>query len=93
MLSRVKVTAVSRRAYLKLARLRSPTAGLVAPNAFPPAPKPRGHAVRDDEEGMVMRYLDEIDETPTKFVRLIGDLCGILIYTGIVGLLVYAVLR
>jgi hypothetical protein len=42
---------------------------------------------------MVMRYLDETDETPTKFVRLIGDLCGILIYTGIVGLVLYAVLR
>jgi hypothetical protein len=42
---------------------------------------------------MVMRYLDETDETPTKFVRLIGDLCAILIYTGIVGLVLYAVLR
>jgi hypothetical protein len=42
---------------------------------------------------MVMRYLDETEEAPTKIVKLIGDLCGILIYTGIVGLLIYAVLR
>jgi hypothetical protein len=42
---------------------------------------------------MVMQYLDETDDAPTKFVRLMGDICGILIYTGIVGLLVYAVLR
>jgi hypothetical protein len=52
-----------------------------------------GHTVRDDEEGTVMRYLDETDEAPTRIVKLIGDLCGILIYTGIVGLLIYAVLR
>lgn len=61
------------------------------------APRPGlptlGHAVCDDEEGTVMRYLDETDEAPTRIVKLIGDLCGILIYTGIVGLLIYAVLR
>ncbi len=66
----------------------------MAPKAFTPRhPNLGATQVRGDEEGMVMRYLDETDETPTKFVRLIGDLCGILIYTGIVGLLLYAVLR
>jgi len=40
-----------------------------------------------------MRYLDETDEAATKIVKLIGDICGILIYTGIVGLLIYTVLR
>lgn len=65
----------------------------MAPKAFSPRHPNLGATQFVEEEGMVMRYLDETDETPTKFVRLIGDLCGILIYTGIVGLLLYAVLR
>ena len=40
-----------------------------------------------------MRYLKETDDVPTKIVKVIGDMCGILIYTGIVGLALYAVLR
>jgi|GraSoi2013_115cm_1033766.scaffolds.fasta_scaffold392054_2 hypothetical protein len=33
-----------------------------------------------------MRYLNETDEAPTKMVKVIGDMCGIVIYTAIVGL-------
>jgi hypothetical protein len=40
-----------------------------------------------------MRYLDETDDVPTKIVKMIGDLCGIIIYTVIVGLVLYAVLH
>jgi predicted signal transduction protein with EAL and GGDEF domain len=65
----------------------------VARTVLSPGHPTWGHAVGDDEEGTVMRYLDETDEAPTRIVKLIGDLCGILIYTGIVGLLIYAVLR
>jgi hypothetical protein len=59
----------------------------------PPGTPTSGHGVGDDKEGMVMRYLDETDEGATKIVKLIGDICGVLIYTGIVGLLIYTVLR
>jgi hypothetical protein len=62
----------------------------MVPSARTPQRRPRS---RDDEEGTVMQHLDETDEAPTRIVKLIGDLCGILIYTGIVGLLLYAVLR
>ncbi len=39
------------------------------------------------------RYLDEIDDAPTKIVKAIGDVCAMLVYTGIIGLLLYAALR
>jgi hypothetical protein len=42
---------------------------------------------------MVMRDLSETDDVPTKIVKAIGDMCGMLIYTVIVGLVPYAVLR
>jgi hypothetical protein len=42
---------------------------------------------------MVMRYLDETDDVPTKIVKVVGDLYGIIIYTVIVGLVLYAVLH
>lgn len=44
-----------------------------------------------------MRYLnqysDAIDDRPTQIVRVIGDVCAMLVYTGIVGLLLYAALH
>jgi hypothetical protein len=44
-----------------------------------------------------MRYLnqysDEIDDRPTRIVKAIGDVCAMLVYTAIVGLLLYAVLH
>ena len=40
-----------------------------------------------------MRYLDETDDVPTKIVKVIGDMCGILTYTVIVGLVLYAVMH
>ena len=40
-----------------------------------------------------MRDLTEIDDVPTKIVRVIGEMGGILIYTAIVGLVLYAVLH
>jgi hypothetical protein len=40
---------------------------------------------------MVMRDLNETDDVPTKIVKVIGHMCGILIYTVIVGLVLYAV--
>jgi hypothetical protein len=63
------------------------------PTVLSPDTPTSGHGVVDDKEGMVMRYLDETDEAATKIVKLIGDICGIFIYTGIVGLLIYTVLR
>jgi len=42
---------------------------------------------------MVMRDLSETDDVPTKIVKAIGDMCGILIYTVIIGLVLYAVLH
>jgi hypothetical protein len=42
---------------------------------------------------MVMRYLNEADDVPTKIVKAIGDMCGMLIFTVIVGLVLYAVLH
>ena len=42
---------------------------------------------------MVMWYLDETDDVPTKIVKMIGDLCGIIICTVIVGLVLCAVLH
>jgi len=42
---------------------------------------------------MVMRDLNETDDVPTKIVKVIGDVCGILTYTVIVGLVLYAVLH
>jgi hypothetical protein len=41
---------------------------------------------------MVIRYLNGTDD-PTKIVKVIGDMCGMLIYTVIVGLVLYAVLH
>jgi hypothetical protein len=40
--------------------------------------------------GMVMRYLDETDDVPTRIVKVIGDMCGILTYTVMV---LYAVMH
>ncbi len=40
-----------------------------------------------------MRYLDEIDDRTTQIIKVIGDVCALLVYTGIVGLLLYAALR
>ena len=40
-----------------------------------------------------MRDSNETDDVPTKIVKVIGDMCGILIYTVIVGLVPYAVLH
>ena len=45
------------------------------------------------KRGMVTRHLNEADDVPTKIVKAIGDMCGMLIYTVIVGLVLYAVLR
>lgn len=45
------------------------------------------------KRGMVMRHLNEADDVPTKIVKAIGDLCGMLICTVIVGLVLYAVLH
>ena len=45
------------------------------------------------KERMVMRHLNEADDVPTKIVKAIGDMCGMLIYTAIVGLVLCAVLR
>jgi hypothetical protein len=42
---------------------------------------------------MVMRDLSETDDVPTKIVKAIVDMCGILIYTVIIGLVLYAVLH
>jgi hypothetical protein len=42
---------------------------------------------------MVKRDLNETDDVPTKIVKVIGDMCGILIYTVIVGLVLYAMLH
>jgi crotonobetainyl-CoA:carnitine CoA-transferase CaiB-like acyl-CoA transferase len=39
---------------------------------------------------MVMRYLDETDDVPTRIVKVIGDMCGILTYTMMV---LYAVMH
>ncbi len=39
------------------------------------------------------KYLDDIDDRTTGIVKLIGDLCAMLVYTGIIGLLLYAALR
>jgi hypothetical protein len=38
-------------------------------------------------------YLNEVGDRPTRIVKVIGDVCAILVYTAIVGLLLYAVLR
>ena len=40
-----------------------------------------------------MRYLNETDDVPTKIVKVMGEMGGILIYTAIVGLVLYAVLH
>lgn len=41
-----------------------------------PEPQPRGHTVRDETGGLVMRVLNETDEVPKKIVKVIGDMCG-----------------
>jgi hypothetical protein len=41
---------------------------------------------------MVMRYPTELDDAPTEIVKVIGDLCGLIFYTAMVGLLIYAVM-
>ncbi|MFY9771185.1 MAG: hypothetical protein WAV38_27685 [Xanthobacteraceae bacterium] len=40
-----------------------------------------------------MRDLNETDDVPTKIVKVIGDMCGTVIYTVIVGLVLYALLH
>lgn len=39
------------------------------------------------------QYLDDIDDRPTQLAKVIGDVCGLLVYTAIIGLLLYAALR
>jgi hypothetical protein len=40
-----------------------------------------------------MRYLNEPDSALTEIVKLIGDICGIVVYTAMVGLVLYAILH
>jgi hypothetical protein len=39
-----------------------------------------------------MRYLSGTDDAPTQLVKTVGEVCAILIYSAIVGLVLYAVL-
>jgi hypothetical protein len=41
---------------------------------------------------MAMRHLSESDDAPIEIAKVIGDLCGLIFYTAMVGLLIYAVM-
>jgi hypothetical protein len=78
----------------KFTRFWSPTVGSCQ---WPDGPVPRTptsgpHSSRRNN-GVVMRDLNETDEVPTKIVKVIGDMCGILLYTVIVGMVLYALLH